>query len=1577
MKFGFGFDASMPHRPPAKNGNSQEGFSLMNVLPQIHSLKGSRILLLPLSVLAFFWPALLSAQDVAYTASGVVSVIISTPPIYNGQYVLQTTDFGFFWLDTVSLSAGLVEAESKCGVGLPPSDSNFYVTGDCNGTGRISSSGSYVLVRQFNSQCAAVTKSCNGPPTTGPNRLTFSLGGGWRYLGNLGEIPDSTQTTDPQGRTWTVQPTDRSEMNFLWHASGVATPIPTPTPTAPPNAPPTAVAAATNLSAAGRTDKTNYYGDKWQLQDASTSGSPITNIDWDFNYTGSFQRDEGGGPSSEGTIAGYFPCDPSGPTRGDIRLGTNCISSLSLTNPASSGNYRFAEQSANQNGASASPFVSGAIAVVCPQANILGLTGYTGTCAKSGGTLNVLTGSNADASASQGNLAEASFAWSFTGPNPINASSAVVPVPAGATGFTLTITYPGGYQATASGAIVQASLVAAFALAPNPVLLNSTVTLTNQMRIAAGTTLNSVDYLVNPGACAAPPPMASNPLAASFLTVGGTAPVPAPPSVGGYCMYLRYNFTPSVGPALSQIVASDFTATDWVANPRISIDPLPVCGNTLCPKIGTTYSLSDSESIPLSPHPGAQWDLVSGSGTTSIGSSADATVPISWTPASACSSCSLRVIVSGVQASLPVNISNPVPTPPPTPIPTPVPTPPVGGSLSVALQGPTSGSKGTPLRFTAVGSGGVSPYTYKWQCDYNPLAPWTQLSQATCTYSTSGTHNVKVEVTDSVGSTAFSNDYFVTIAGLPFPSAGFSVSGATPNIFNGRYSAPTGAPVTFTANETNAASYSWDFGDGSSATTRTATHAFAAMGPHSVAMTVRGDEVNTSGSSSATINLDITPPTFRAVIVPGSAHLDDGTTTWSTDVSIFNGGTASMKISLAFVPFVADAVAPVSLDLTQLSYGSSVALGPGGSYSVGDVVAALNGGNNKGTLVVRYQDSTQAPLVTARVSFQPKVNPNDSSYGSGMPAYQVDGTGNISPQGFTSLVLSKSPGGVQTQSGEQALDSTLTVNLAGTGSGTVTSDPAGINCPTTCSFAFPVGTSVLLSPTASAGSTFAGITGCDNYPVGQCAMTMDASKTVTARFNGSSPTPTPTPTPPPPGNFTLSITKAGTGTGTVTSTPSGISCGTTCSAPFAQGIALALTAAPDSGSTFSGWGGACSGTGPCSVTLAADTSVSATFAASAPPPAAPQGGQVLIGLRSDPSYRFVITLFNASGSPGDFQLEAADDQGSAVQILDGSGNLVKFRRFTSLRPYQQIYLRDSDLGLADGRSYVLKATRTSAGGGALLAFGTALDRKTNDLVQISDDSQASQADANGSVSYWLAGVSRYDTTYGAHWRTDLRIFNRGSKRRNLDFEFSYTSDGVTEHVAHVYKVPVDAGTLLTKDDVVSALLATDTTVDLSGNSAGVLRISYPEDADSATQPLVIGSRNYDDQKTGTAGSQLAVYTSALVGSEGHNLFLTGAEDSVRYGSRIGVFAIDAGPVTGRIVAVGPDGSEVGSVGFVLGGSSPHYGQISLTDTSMNFRNPGTPVSIRIDQVIGGRVGAYAFTVDKVTLDTNFIQAVPQ
>lgn len=92
----------------------------------------------------------------------------------------------------------------------------------------------------------------------------------------------------------------------------------------------------------------------------------------------------------------------------------------------------------------------------------------------------------------------------------------------------------------------------------------------------------------------------------------------------------------------------------------------------------------------------------------------------------------------------------------------------------------------------------------------------------------------------------------------------------------------------------------------------------------------------------------------------------------------------------------------------------------------------------------------------------------------------------------------------------------------------------------------------------------------------------------------------------PPGGATLTVT-AGAG-GVVTSTPSGISCGSSCNASFATGSSVTLNAQASSGYSFTQWGGACSGTAAsCVVNLSGNLSVTASFApvdsGPVPPPA--------------------------------------------------------------------------------------------------------------------------------------------------------------------------------------------------------------------------------------------------------------------------------------------------------------------------------------------------------------------------------------
>jgi alpha-tubulin suppressor-like RCC1 family protein len=89
----------------------------------------------------------------------------------------------------------------------------------------------------------------------------------------------------------------------------------------------------------------------------------------------------------------------------------------------------------------------------------------------------------------------------------------------------------------------------------------------------------------------------------------------------------------------------------------------------------------------------------------------------------------------------------------------------------------------------------------------------------------------------------------------------------------------------------------------------------------------------------------------------------------------------------------------------------------------------------------------------------------------------------------------------------------LVVHKAGSGEGTVTSSPAGINCGATCSHPFSYGASVILVATGTSGSTFIGWSGDCSGAGSSCQLTMSAGHSATATFASASPSPPP---PPPP-----------------------------------------------------------------------------------------------------------------------------------------------------------------------------------------------------------------------------------------------------------------------------------------------------------------------------------------------------------------------------------------------------------------------------------------------------------------------------
>jgi hypothetical protein len=163
-----------------------------------------------------------------------------------------------------------------------------------------------------------------------------------------------------------------------------------------------------------------------------------------------------------------------------------------------------------------------------------------------------------------------------------------------------------------------------------------------------------------------------------------------------------------------------------------------------------------------------------------------------------------------------------------------------------------------------------------------------------------------------------------------------------------------------------------------------------------------------------------------------------------------------------------------------------------------------------------------------------------------------------------------------------------------TGSGTLTSDPIGVQCSSgVCVTALPSGTSVSLLPQAASGSTFTGwADGCTGS--GPCTVVMTAPRSVNATFTGIH-------------ALTLAVaTPAGTpvqGAVGAVAGPGGTCLfggGPACVSDVLRGTPVVLQATPEPGNRFLSWsGGPCHGrtTATCAFTMTANASTSALFRA--------------------------------------------------------------------------------------------------------------------------------------------------------------------------------------------------------------------------------------------------------------------------------------------------------------------------------------------------------------------------------------------
>src|SRR4051794_293477 len=149
----------------------------------------------------------------------------------------------------------------------------------------------------------------------------------------------------------------------------------------------------------------------------------------------------------------------------------------------------------------------------------------------------------------------------------------------------------------------------------------------------------------------------------------------------------------------------------------------------------------------------------------------------------------------------------------------------------------------------------------------------------------------------------------------------------------------------------------------------------------------------------------------------------------------------------------------------------------------------------------------------------------------------------------------------------QARQADYSLRVFVSGNGTV--QGSGLQCGATannCAASYALGTTITIEATPATSSVFAGWSGACTGTKPVCVLTAGDPTTVTATFSYIE---------------VVDVNKIGDGQGTVTSSPAGISCGYTCSAPFTGNTEVTLTAHPSAGSVFVGWGGYCKGKSTC------------------------------------------------------------------------------------------------------------------------------------------------------------------------------------------------------------------------------------------------------------------------------------------------------------------------------------------------------------------------------------------------------------
>ncbi len=197
-----------------------------------------------------------------------------------------------------------------------------------------------------------------------------------------------------------------------------------------------------------------------------------------------------------------------------------------------------------------------------------------------------------------------------------------------------------------------------------------------------------------------------------------------------------------------------------------------------------------------------------------------------------------------------------------------------------------------------------------------------------------------------------------------------------------------GVPVTFEDNSSNAMSYLWNFGDGTTSTLSNPTHTYNTPGRYTITLTV----MNGGESSMTTREIYVTSASTvwtPRLVVPGQARAQGGggslfrSALWITNIS-----AQESIIRLRYI-------VPPGASKGGAEELASIGIQPGRSVSFSDVLTEALGANDNttGVLIIEVAEGSPVPIVTSRTYNEPG---NAGTFGQYIPAEPLD-SGSAAP----------------------------------------------------------------------------------------------------------------------------------------------------------------------------------------------------------------------------------------------------------------------------------------------------------------------------------------------------------------------------------------------------------------------------------------------------------------------------------------------------------------------------------------------------------------------------------------------------